>query len=105
MFSLSESGHTSSWLTSRCFRSNLKQHHLVQICAAYTFLGWLATVLVLSLNCHPLSGYWTLPPPQEECATYFRYEVTQAVFNISSDVAILEYYSAHVVSGEDALEE
>jgi hypothetical protein len=61
----------------------------VKICAAYTFLGWLATELTLFLNCHPLSGYWTLPPPQRECATYFRYEVVQCTFNISSDVAIL----------------
>jgi hypothetical protein len=84
-----ESSKTSTWLKSRSFRSNLKQHRLVKICAGYTFCGWLATVLVLFLNCHPLSGYWTLPPPQEECASYFRYEVTQAVFNISSDLAIL----------------
>ncbi|KAF8858590.1 hypothetical protein BDZ45DRAFT_704668 [Acephala macrosclerotiorum] len=69
--------------------SNLKQHTLVKLCAGYTFLGWLATVLVLFFNCHPFSGYWTLPPPQQECATYFRYEVTQAVFNISSDLTII----------------
>lgn len=70
-------------------RSNLKQQRFVTICATYTFLGWLATELTLFLNCHPLSGYWTLPPPQRECATYFRYEVIQCIFNISSDVAIL----------------
>ncbi|KAJ6102925.1 hypothetical protein N7486_005352 [Penicillium sp. IBT 16267x] len=69
--------------------SNLKQQRFVTICATYTFLGWLATELTLFLNCHPLSGYWTLPPPQPECATYFRYEVIQCIFNISSDVAIL----------------
>ncbi|KAE9365738.1 hypothetical protein N431DRAFT_385617 [Stipitochalara longipes BDJ] len=69
--------------------ANLKQNRLVKICAVYTFCGWLATVLLFFFNCHPFSGYWTLPPPQEECATYFRYEVTQAVFNISSDLAML----------------
>ncbi|KAE8392918.1 hypothetical protein BDV23DRAFT_192255 [Aspergillus alliaceus] len=68
---------------------NLNQQRLVKVCAMYTFCGWLATTLVLFLNCHPLSGYWTIPPPQEECATYFRFEVVQCVFNISSDVAIL----------------
>ena len=70
-------------------RSNLKQQRFVKICAAYTFLGWLATELTLFLNCHPLSGYWTLPPPQRECATYSRYEIIQCIFNISSHVAIL----------------
>ncbi|KAJ5518808.1 hypothetical protein N7453_001230 [Penicillium expansum] len=69
--------------------SNLKQHHWVKACALYTALGWLATELTLFLNCHPVSGYWTLPPPQRECATYFNFEIVQAVFNISSDIAIL----------------
>jgi hypothetical protein len=69
--------------------SNSSHSLLVKLCAVYTALGFLATELTLFLNCHPFSGYWTLPPPQEECATYFRYEVVQAVFNISSDLAIL----------------
>lgn len=68
---------------------NLRQHRLVKLCAVYTFLGWLASELTLILNCHPVSGYWTLPPPQRECATYFRFEIVQCVFNISSDIAIL----------------
>jgi hypothetical protein len=70
-------------------RSNLKQHRFVKICAVYTFLGWLATELTLFLNCRPLTGYWTIPPPQHECSTYFHYEIVQCVFNISSDIAIL----------------
>lgn len=74
-------------LTSRSL--NLKQHLFVKICAVYTILGWLASELTLILNCHPVSGYWTLPPPQRECATYFRFEVIQFVFNVSSDIAIL----------------
>ncbi|KAJ5887454.1 hypothetical protein N7495_007495 [Penicillium taxi] len=69
--------------------TNLKQHLAVQCCAVYTSIGWLASVLTLFLNCHPLTAYWVLPPPQRECATYFRYEVVQCVFNISSDLAIL----------------
>ncbi|PWY92854.1 hypothetical protein BO70DRAFT_20403 [Aspergillus heteromorphus CBS 117.55] len=69
--------------------SNLWQHRLVKICAGYTFCGWVATELTLFLNCHPLSGYWTIPPPSTECSTYFRYEVVQCVLNISSDIAIL----------------
>ena len=68
---------------------NLRQHRLVKLCAVYTFFGWLASGLTLILNCHPVSGYWTLPPPQRECATYFRFEIVQCVFNISSDIAIL----------------
>ncbi|KUJ07447.1 uncharacterized protein LY89DRAFT_601132 [Mollisia scopiformis] len=69
--------------------SNLSQQKWMKLSAGYTFLGWLATVLVLFFNCHPFTGYWTLPPPQEECASYFRYEVTQAVFNVSSDLTMI----------------
>ncbi|RAL12189.1 UbiD family decarboxylase [Aspergillus homomorphus CBS 101889] len=69
--------------------TNLWQNRVVAICAIYTLCGWIITELVLFLNCRPLSGYWTLPPPHEECSTYFRYEVVQFVFNLSSDVAIL----------------
>ncbi|KAJ5420368.1 hypothetical protein N7465_002887 [Penicillium sp. CMV-2018d] len=69
--------------------SNLKQHRWVKVSAVYTALGWLATELTLFVNCHPISGYWTLPPPQRECATYFHFEIIHAVFNISSDIAVL----------------
>ncbi|KAJ5975636.1 hypothetical protein N7481_009343 [Penicillium waksmanii] len=69
--------------------SNLKEQRWVRFCAVYTALGWIATELTLFLNCHPVSGYWTLPPPQRECATYFRFEIIHVIFNISSDIAIL----------------
>ena len=69
--------------------SSSRHSLFVKICACYTFCAFAATEFALFFNCHPFSGYWTLPPPQEECATYFRYLVVQAVFNISSDLAIL----------------
>ena len=69
--------------------TNSRQALLVNLCIVYTALGFVATQLTLFFNCRPFSGYWTLPPPQEECATYFRFEVIQAVFNISSDLVIL----------------
>lgn len=59
------------------------------MCAGYTLAGYVAVELTLFLNCRPFMGYFTIPPPQQECATYFNYEVVQAVFNISSDMAIL----------------
>ncbi|EED12132.1 conserved hypothetical protein [Talaromyces stipitatus ATCC 10500] len=69
--------------------ANLDWQFWVKLCAAYTAAGYVAVELTLFLNCRPFSGYWTLPPPQQQCATYFNYEVVQAVFNISSDLAIL----------------
>ncbi|RAH65155.1 uncharacterized protein BO66DRAFT_215913 [Aspergillus aculeatinus CBS 121060] len=69
---------------------NLWQNRVVTICAIYTLCGWISSELVLFLECRPyLSGYWTLPPPNEICSTYRIYEAVQAAMNISSDVAIL----------------
>ncbi|EEA19249.1 hypothetical protein TMatcc_010193 [Talaromyces marneffei ATCC 18224] len=69
--------------------TNLLRQFWVKVCAGYTLAGYIAVELTLFLNCRPFSGYFTIPPPQQECATYFNYEVVQAVFNISSDLAIL----------------
>ena len=69
--------------------NNSREQLFVRICAGYAAVGFVATELAYFLNCHPFSGYWAIPPPQENCATYFRYEVVQAVFNISSDIVIL----------------
>ncbi|PYH47821.1 uncharacterized protein BP01DRAFT_198501 [Aspergillus saccharolyticus JOP 1030-1] len=69
---------------------NLWQNRVVIICGIYTLCGWIVSELVLFLDCKPyLTGHWTLPPPESECATYRIYEITQAIFNISSDVMIL----------------
>ena len=69
--------------------AHTRQFWLIKLCVFYTAMGFVATQLTLFCNCHPFSGYWTLPPPQKECATYFRFEVIQAIFNISSDLLIL----------------
>jgi hypothetical protein len=83
--------HTNSLvrLLTDCFSTNLNRQFWVKVCAAYTLAGFIAVQLTLFLNCRPFSGYFTLPPPHDECATYFRFEIIQAVFNISSDLAIL----------------
>jgi len=39
--------------------------------------------------CRPFSQYWALPVGNLQCATYQHYSITQAVFNISSDVMML----------------
>ena len=70
-------------------RTHLLRQFWVKVCAGYTLAGYIAVELTLFLNCRPFMGYFMIPPPQQQCATYFNYEVTQAVFNISSDLAIL----------------
>ncbi|PYI14862.1 hypothetical protein BO99DRAFT_476739 [Aspergillus violaceofuscus CBS 115571] len=58
-----------------------------QLCTIYLLK---ACMLMVYFRLTPyLSGYWTLPPPNEICSTYRIYEAVQAAMNISSDVAIL----------------
>ncbi|KAI5812305.1 hypothetical protein BZA77DRAFT_253448 [Pyronema omphalodes] len=69
--------------------SRLPHQRLIRIITAYSAFGFIGTELTWFFNCRPLSGYWALPVPERQCATYTRYVIVQAVFNLSSDVMIL----------------
>ncbi|TKW52995.1 hypothetical protein CTA1_12509 [Colletotrichum tanaceti] len=62
---------------------------LVRGLAVYVAVGWAATQITLFAACRPFAGYWAVPPPDPQCATYATYAVVQACFNISSDVLML----------------
>ncbi|OBR09213.1 Ubid family decarboxylase [Colletotrichum higginsianum IMI 349063] len=57
--------------------------------AVYVAVGWVATQVTMFAACRPFSGYWAVPPPDPQCATYESYAIVQACFNISSDVLML----------------
>lgn len=61
----------------------------IQYLAIYVFLGWFAIQIVFFTACRPFKGYWGMPPPDSQCTTYEHYAMVQAVFNISSDLAML----------------
>jgi hypothetical protein len=67
----------------------LKQRAAVKVVSVYVAMGFIATQLTFFFACRPFSGYWTLPPPQENCATYWNFAIVQGTFNISSDVFML----------------
>ncbi|KAJ9129466.1 ThiJ/PfpI family protein, partial [Coniochaeta hoffmannii] len=67
----------------------LATQRLVRYLACYTLAGYLASQVAFFAACVPFAGYWSVPPVAEQCATLARYSVVQAVFNISSDVAML----------------
>ncbi|OAA43299.1 hypothetical protein NOR_04666 [Metarhizium rileyi] len=60
---------------------------MVNICAAYTVIGYVATQTVVFWACHPSSDAFDVSP-WRRCAIDTRYLVVQAVFDISSDVAL-----------------
>ncbi|GFF39961.1 hypothetical protein IFM46972_06061 [Aspergillus udagawae] len=69
---------------------NLRLHLYVKIIAVYVALGFVVIMVTYyGVYCRPFSQYWAMPVQDLQCATYQNYSITQAVFNISSDAAML----------------
>lgn len=61
----------------------------IRYLSIYVALGWLAVEIAFFTACRPFKGYWGMPPPDPQCTTFQHYAMVQAVFNLSSDVAML----------------
>lgn len=57
--------------------------------AMYVAVGWVAVEIAFFTLCIPFKGYWGMPPPNPQCTTLEYYAMIQAVFNLSSDIAML----------------
>ncbi|KAE8380952.1 hypothetical protein BDV26DRAFT_289855 [Aspergillus bertholletiae] len=70
---------------------NIRGLHLyVKAIAVYVAVGFvIIMVTYYAVYCRPFQQYWQLPVENMQCATYQHYSITQAVFNISSDAAML----------------
>ncbi|KAH8428511.1 uncharacterized protein LDX57_006210 [Aspergillus melleus] len=87
----------STWGVKTCMLTlfwrltkNLRLHIYVQIIAAYVAIGFVVIMITYyGVYCRPFSQYWAMPVRNMQCATYQYYSITQAVFNISSDAAML----------------
>lgn len=70
------------WRITKNLRSNL----YIKILSVYVALGFVVIMICYyAVYCRPFSQYWAMPVKNMQCATYQRYSITQAVFNISSD--------------------
>lgn len=69
--------------------SGLHQRKIVKGIAIYTACGWVGTELAFFFVCRPFSDYWAVPPHDPQCTTFEYYAITQACFNISSDLLML----------------
>ncbi|KAJ5810203.1 uncharacterized protein N7503_002421 [Penicillium pulvis] len=73
------------WRLTQSLRSNL----YIKILSIYVALGFVVImVCYYAVYCRPFSQYWAMPVKNMQCATYQRYSITQAVFNISSDAVM-----------------
>ena len=74
------------WRITQNLRSNL----YIKILSVYVALGFVVIMICYyAIYCRPFSQYWAMPVKNMQCATYQRYSITQAVFNISSDAVML----------------
>ncbi|PWY88723.1 UbiD family decarboxylase [Aspergillus sclerotioniger CBS 115572] len=67
----------------------LRQRKWVTYLAVYVALGFVGNEMSLFLICRPLSNYWAVPTPYEQCSTYQYYEIIQGCLSISADVFML----------------
>jgi hypothetical protein len=83
----------STWGVKTCMLTlfwrltkNLRLHVYVKIVAVYVAVGFVVIMVTYyAVYCRPFSQYWAMPVQDMQCATYQRYSITQAVFNLSSD--------------------
>ena len=67
-----------------------KQNFFVKILAAYvggTFV--IMEILYFGVWCRPFHNYWAVPTPNPQCSAALHHLITNAVFNLSSDLAML----------------
>lgn len=85
-----------TWTTKCCMllmynrlAARLWHEQAIRVISVYVVLGFFACELAWFLSCRLFWGYWALPVPDPQCATYQHYSITQATFNISSDILML----------------
>lgn len=68
----------------------LPQHKIVKFIAAYVALGFLVMeILYFGVWCRPFHEYWAVPTDNKQCSAAIHHLITNAVFNISSDIMII----------------
>ncbi|CAG9980389.1 unnamed protein product [Clonostachys byssicola] len=69
---------------------SLKQNLAVKIVAGYTLGSFiLMEILYLGVWCRPFTEYWAVPPASTQCSAATNHLITNAVFNLSSDIMII----------------
>ncbi|CAG8951825.1 hypothetical protein HYFRA_00005629 [Hymenoscyphus fraxineus] len=68
----------------------LKQQLAVKIVAGYVLVSFvIMEILYFGVWCRPFKQYWQVPPDNEQCSTAINHLITNAVFNITTDLMML----------------
>lgn len=69
---------------------NTKENLAIKLLAVYVAFGFiLMEILYFAVWCRPFHDYWAIPAPSSQCDTLIDHRITNAVFNISSDIIML----------------
>ncbi|KAF1951606.1 hypothetical protein CC80DRAFT_369905, partial [Byssothecium circinans] len=67
-----------------------KSNIAIKLLAVYIALGFVVMeILYFSVWCRPFRDYWTIPTTSPQCSALTNHRITNAVFNISSDLLML----------------
>ncbi|RMZ66968.1 family decarboxylase [Pyrenophora seminiperda CCB06] len=88
---------TTIWLIKACLlimynrmTMVLPQHKVVVWTAIYVGVSFvIMEVLYLGVWCRPFNQYWAVPPSSKQCSAATNHLITNAIFNISSDLIII----------------
>ncbi|KAJ9663617.1 hypothetical protein H2201_005578 [Coniosporium apollinis] len=68
----------------------LKENLTIKVLAGYVAFAFvLMEILYLGVWCRPFSNYWAVPTPNIQCNAATNHLITNAVFNLSSDLILL----------------
>lgn len=67
-----------------------KENIAIKVLAAYVVITFIVMdVLYFGVWCQPFSNYWAVPTPNRQCSAATDHLITNAVFNLTSDCAML----------------
>jgi len=67
-----------------------KENIAIKILAVYVALGFVVMeILYFAAWCRPFQQYWAVPARSSQCTALINHRITNAVFNISSDIIML----------------
>ncbi|KAH8807717.1 hypothetical protein F5884DRAFT_345758 [Xylogone sp. PMI_703] len=67
----------------------LDERRIINAVFIYVAAGFVATQIALFTTCRPFSGYWSVPAINDQCWSYYNFEIVEATFNISADLMVL----------------
>ncbi|CAI6340137.1 unnamed protein product [Periconia digitata] len=68
---------------------SLRHSIMVKVVAGYTVGSFVVMEILWFIWCRPFSDYWKVPAPSLNCSAETNHMITNAVFNISTDIMII----------------